>query len=90
MESQEERIYRVEAEREKRIKVAVETLTDAINDLGVSPRKIGEQFQSVHAYHLNQLALGVLYAVSWREGDGRINPVILKTALEVWGSPRPK
>jgi hypothetical protein len=79
-----------EIDREQKIKEAVNALDQAVNDMGVTSRKIGEAFLGTHPYLLNEIALGVLFACSWGKGDGRLNPRIVELGIDMWGDPRTK
>jgi len=67
-----------------RIAEAGLALADAVNNSIVTPRIVGEALMRTHPYLLNEIALGVMYAVSRRAGDGRINPLLEKAALELF------
>ena len=62
---------------------AVSRLGDEINCTCVNVKDIAEAFRGMHPYHLNQVALGVLQAVKYREGDGRICPPVRSAAQEI-------
>ena len=67
------------------LKKAVDDLGKAINSTLVRPKIIGKALRQMHPYLLNQLGLGITMMYAKRAGDQRLNLILEKASIEIWG-----
>ena len=64
---------------------AVDELGKALNSTLIDPKIIGKALQQMHPYLLNQLGLGITMMYCKRAGDQRLNLILEKASIEIWG-----
>ena len=67
------------------LKKAIADLDKALNSSLVRPKIIGKALQQMHPYLLNQLGLGITMMFCKRAGDQRLNLILEKASIEIWG-----